>query len=119
MFGNIPLFATGIWVLLRKVYAASSTKCTSYDALRNIYCVWCDLTSPATYFIFQVFEELEVAKQEHGQLNHIIMNAAVMACVACKDIDRALALYDEMVEPGGCGVDNVTYGTLLKVTCPN
>ncbi|XP_024382492.1 pentatricopeptide repeat-containing protein At5g10690 isoform X2 [Physcomitrium patens] len=61
-----------------------------------------------------VFEELEVAKQEHGQLNHIIMNAAVMACVACKDIDRALALYDEMVEPGGCGVDNVTYGTLLK-----
>lgn len=64
---------------------------------------------------FQVFEELEQAKQEHGQLNHIIMNAAVMACVACKDIDRALALYDEMVKPGGCGVDNVTYGTLLKV----
>lgn len=43
------------------------------------------------------------------------MNAAMMACVACKDIDRALALYDEMVKPDGCGVDNVTYGTLLKV----
>ena len=44
------------------------------------------------------------------------MNAAVMACVACKDIDRALALYDEMVKPDGCGVDNVTYGSLLKVS---
>lgn len=62
-----------------------------------------------------MFEELEQAKQEHGKLNHIIMNAAMMSCVACKDIDRALALYDEMVKPDGCGVDNVTYGTLLKV----
>lgn len=61
-----------------------------------------------------VFEELEQAKQKHGQLNHIIMNAAVLACVTCKDIDRALTLYDEMAKPGGCGVDNVTYGTLLK-----
>lgn len=61
-----------------------------------------------------VFEELEQAKQEHGKLNHVIMNAAMMACVACKDMDRALALYDEMVKPDGCGVDNVTYGTLLK-----
>jgi hypothetical protein len=67
------------------------------------------------YYACQVFEELEQAKQEHGQLNHIIMNAAVMACVTCKDIDRALTLYDEMAKPGGCGVDNVTYGTLLKV----
>jgi len=65
-----------------------------------------------------VFEELEQAKQEHGKLNHIIMNATMMACVACEDIDRALALYDEMVKPDGCGVDNVTYGTLLKVRNP-
>lgn len=65
-----------------------------------------------------MFEELAQAKLEHGKLNHIIMNAALMACVSCKNIDRALAIYDEMVEPGGCGVDNVTYGTLLRVRSP-
>ena len=43
------------------------------------------------------------------------MNAVLMACVECKDIDRALSVYKEMIEPGSCGVDNVTYGTLLKV----
>jgi len=63
----------------------------------------------------QVFEELEIAKKENGKLNHIIMNAVLMACVNCKDIDYGLRVFNEMAAPGGTGVDNVTYGTLLKV----
>jgi pentatricopeptide repeat protein len=63
----------------------------------------------------QVFEELEIAKKENGKLNHIIMNAVLMACVNCKDIDYGLRVFKEMAAPGGTGVDNVTYGTLLKV----
>lgn len=63
----------------------------------------------------QVFAELEVAKKENEKLNHITMNAVMAACVSCGDIDRALRVFDEMSKPGGCGVDNVTYGTLLKV----
>ncbi|CAK9860089.1 unnamed protein product [Sphagnum jensenii] len=62
----------------------------------------------------KVFEELEIAKKENGKLNHIIMNAVLMACVNCKDIDYGLRVFNEMAAPGGTGVDNVTYGTLLK-----
>ncbi|CAK9257671.1 unnamed protein product [Sphagnum jensenii] len=62
----------------------------------------------------KIFEELEIAKKENGKLNHIIMNAVLMACVNCKDIDYGLRVFNEMAAPGGTGVDNVTYGTLLK-----
>lgn len=43
------------------------------------------------------------------------MNAVLEACVHCSDIDSALKVFDEMIKPHGCGVDTVTYGTLLKV----
>ena len=43
------------------------------------------------------------------------MNAVMEACVHCGDVDLALKVFDEMIKPQSCGVDNVTYGTLLKV----
>lgn len=43
------------------------------------------------------------------------MNAVLEACVHCGDVDLAVKLFDEMSKPESCGVDNVTYGTLLKV----
>ncbi|XP_048332396.1 pentatricopeptide repeat-containing protein At5g10690 isoform X2 [Ziziphus jujuba] len=62
----------------------------------------------------QILEEVEIAKQRYGQLNTIIMNAVLEACVHCGDIDSALKVFDEMIKPHGCGVDTITYGTLLK-----
>ncbi|OAY27568.1 hypothetical protein MANES_16G135400v8 [Manihot esculenta] len=62
----------------------------------------------------QIFEEIEVAKRSYGKLNTIIMNAVMEACVHCCDINSALRVFDEMSKPGSCGVDGVTYGTLLK-----
>lgn len=65
--------------------------------------------------LLQIFEEIEFAKRKHGKLNTIVMNAVMEACVHCGDIDTALKMFDEMSKPNSCGVDNVTYGTLLKV----
>ncbi|RVW52213.1 Pentatricopeptide repeat-containing protein [Vitis vinifera] len=62
----------------------------------------------------QIFEEIEIAKRRHGKLNTIVMNAVMEACVHCGDVDLALKVFDEMTKPESCGVDNVTYGTLLK-----
>ncbi|KAL0297400.1 UNVERIFIED_CONTAM: Pentatricopeptide repeat-containing protein [Sesamum radiatum] len=62
----------------------------------------------------QIFEEIEIAKTQHGKLNTIVMNAVMQACVHCRDIESALRVFGEMSKPEGCGVDNVTYGTLLK-----
>ncbi|XP_017230057.1 pentatricopeptide repeat-containing protein At5g10690 isoform X1 [Daucus carota subsp. sativus] len=62
----------------------------------------------------QIFEEVEAAKTRHGELNTIVMNAVMQACVHCGDIDSALRVFAEMCKFGSCGVDNVTYGTLLK-----
>lgn len=42
------------------------------------------------------------------------MNAVMEACVRCGDIDSALNIFDEMKNPEACGVDTVTYATLLK-----
>ncbi|CAM6086271.1 unnamed protein product [Calypogeia fissa] len=42
------------------------------------------------------------------------MNAVVKACVQCNDIKRAITVYQEMLQPDSCGVDNITYGILLK-----
>ncbi|KAM0986963.1 hypothetical protein ACFXTH_011166 [Malus domestica] len=55
-----------------------------------------------------------VAKERFGKLNTVVMNAVVEACVHFGDIDSALMLFDEMAEPGNCGVDTITYGTILK-----
>ncbi|KAK4401088.1 Pentatricopeptide repeat-containing protein [Sesamum angolense] len=63
----------------------------------------------------QIFEEIEIAKTQHGKLNTIVMNAVMQACVHCRDIESALRVFGEMSKPEGCGVDNVTYGTLLKI----
>lgn len=54
-----------------------------------------------------------MAKKRYGKLNLIVMNAVLEACVHCGDIELALKVFDEM--SSGCGVDNVTYATLLKV----
>ncbi|KAL0327643.1 UNVERIFIED_CONTAM: Pentatricopeptide repeat-containing protein [Sesamum angustifolium] len=62
----------------------------------------------------QIFEEIEIAKTQHGKLNTIVMNAVMQACVHCRDIESALRVFGEMSKPEGCGVDNVTYGTLLR-----
>ncbi|XP_028223244.1 pentatricopeptide repeat-containing protein At5g10690-like isoform X3 [Glycine soja] len=62
----------------------------------------------------QILDEVEVAKKHFGKLNSIVMNAVVEACVRCGDIDSAIRIFDEMKKRDGCGVDTVTYATLLK-----
>ncbi|XP_073055450.1 pentatricopeptide repeat-containing protein At5g10690 isoform X1 [Primulina eburnea] len=62
----------------------------------------------------QIFEEVEIAKKLHGKLNTIVMNAVMQACVHCHDIESALGVFAEMSKPEGCGVDAITYGTLVK-----
>lgn len=64
--------------------------------------------------LYQIFEEVEAAKKRHGQLNTIVMNAVMQACVHCGDIDSALRIFADMCKSQSCGVDDVTYGTLLK-----
>ncbi|XP_009767366.1 pentatricopeptide repeat-containing protein At5g10690 isoform X1 [Nicotiana sylvestris] len=64
--------------------------------------------------LHQIFEEIEIAKKRHGQLNTIVMNAVMQACVHCADIESALRVFDEMSGTEGCGVDYITYATLLK-----
>ncbi|KAG7024513.1 Pentatricopeptide repeat-containing protein [Cucurbita argyrosperma subsp. argyrosperma] len=64
--------------------------------------------------IFDIFEEIEIAKRRYGKLNTIVMNAVLEACVHCGDIDLALRTFNEMSKPDNCGLDNVSYGTLLK-----
>lgn len=65
--------------------------------------------------MLQIFEEIKVAKRRYGKLNTIVMNAVLEACVHCGDFDSALHIFDEMSKPDNCGVDTVTYATLLKV----
>ncbi|KAK7384847.1 hypothetical protein VNO78_30550 [Psophocarpus tetragonolobus] len=62
----------------------------------------------------QILDEVEVAKRHFEKLNTIVMNAVVEACVRCGDIDSALRIFGEMKKRDGCGVDSVTYATLLK-----
>ncbi|XP_057994241.1 pentatricopeptide repeat-containing protein At5g10690-like [Hevea brasiliensis] len=42
------------------------------------------------------------------------MNAVMEACVCCYDINSVLRIFCEMLKPESCGVDGITYGTLLK-----
>ncbi|KAH8504017.1 hypothetical protein H0E87_011600 [Populus deltoides] len=62
----------------------------------------------------QIFEEVESAKRRYGKLNTIVMNAVMEACVHCGDTESALKVFDEMCKSESCGVDGVSYGTLLK-----
>ncbi|XP_015696362.2 pentatricopeptide repeat-containing protein At5g10690 isoform X2 [Oryza brachyantha] len=70
----------------------------------------------------QIMEEVDAARRRTREggggagagLNTIVMNAVLEACVRCGDVDLALRLFDEMRRPGGCGVDGVSYGVLLK-----
>ncbi|CAA2987901.1 pentatricopeptide repeat-containing At5g10690 [Olea europaea subsp. europaea] len=62
----------------------------------------------------QIFQEIEIAKSQYGNLGTIVMNAVMQACIHCDDIDSALEVFGEMSKLEGCGVDNITYGTLLK-----
>ena len=43
------------------------------------------------------------------------MNAVLEACVHCGDIASALKVFADMSLPHGCGVDTISYSTLLKV----
>lgn len=65
----------------------------------------------------QVFKEVKEAKQRFGKVNKIVMNAVLSGCVHCKDVDRALLAFQDMSKPGGSGVDNITFGILLKGLC--
>ncbi|KAF2290537.1 hypothetical protein GH714_014309 [Hevea brasiliensis] len=50
------------------------------------------------------------------------MNAVMEACVYCYDINSVLRIFCEMLKPESCGVDGITYGTLLKcrdICCAN
>uniref|UniRef100_A0A0E0ESH0 CBS domain-containing protein n=1 Tax=Oryza meridionalis TaxID=40149 RepID=A0A0E0ESH0_9ORYZ len=68
----------------------------------------------------QIMDEVGAARRRAvdrgagGGLNTIVMNAVLEACVRCGDVGLALTLFDEMRGPGGCGVDGVSYGILLK-----
>nr|KYP72341.1 Pentatricopeptide repeat-containing protein At5g10690 family [Cajanus cajan] len=62
----------------------------------------------------QILDEVEAAKRHFGKLNTIVMNAVMEACVRCGDIDSALRIFDEMKKRDACGVDTVSYATLLK-----
>ncbi|QCD99634.1 Pentatricopeptide repeat [Vigna unguiculata] len=62
----------------------------------------------------QILNEVEVARRQFGKLNTIVMNAVLEACVRCGDIDSAIRIFVEMKKGDGCGVDTVTYATLLK-----
>ncbi|KAK8351984.1 hypothetical protein V6Z12_A05G067800 [Gossypium hirsutum] len=64
--------------------------------------------------LHQILEEIENAKREYGKLNTIVMNAVMEACVHCGDVDLALNIFHQMTEPHSCGVDTVTYATLLR-----
>ncbi|POO03839.1 Tetratricopeptide-like helical domain containing protein [Trema orientale] len=64
--------------------------------------------------LHQIMEEIDIAKRRYGKLNTIAMNAVLEACVYCGDVEAALKIFEEMSKPGGCGVDTITYGTLLK-----
>lgn len=66
-------------------------------------------------FSLKIFQEIDRAKRRHGKLNTIVMNAVVEACVHCRDVDSALRIFQEMSESDGCGVDSITFATLLKV----
>ncbi|KAM4086336.1 hypothetical protein ACJW30_10G093600 [Castanea mollissima] len=64
--------------------------------------------------LHKILEEIEVAKKRHGKLNTIVMNAVLEACVHCGDIASALRIFADMSLPHGCGVDTISYSTLLK-----
>lgn len=42
------------------------------------------------------------------------MNAVMEACVHCRDIDSSIRVFEEMAKPESCGVDDISYGILLK-----
>ncbi|XP_068648535.1 pentatricopeptide repeat-containing protein At5g10690 isoform X2 [Aristolochia californica] len=62
----------------------------------------------------QIFEEIDQAKKLYGQLNIIVMNAVLEACVHCGDVDSGLRFIREMSAPDGCGVDSITFAIILK-----
>ncbi|KAJ8634626.1 hypothetical protein MRB53_008893 [Persea americana] len=64
--------------------------------------------------LHQIFREIELSRRRLGKLNTIVMNAVMEACVHCKDVDSAMRIFQEMSEPDGCGVDSITFATLLK-----
>ncbi|WOL06458.1 pentatricopeptide repeat-containing protein [Canna indica] len=64
--------------------------------------------------LHQIFEEVELAKRRYGRLNTIVMNAVMEACVHCGDVTSARRMFEEMSKPDGCGVDNASFGILLK-----
>ncbi|XP_072987232.1 pentatricopeptide repeat-containing protein At5g10690 [Typha latifolia] len=87
-------------------------KLHAYPNLRRLTSRIVDLTRRRQ--LNQIFEEVEIAKERYGNLNTIVMNAVMEACVHCGDINSALRVFEEMSKPVGCGVDSISYGILVK-----
>eukprot|EP00899_Mesostigma_viride_P010319 jgi/Mesvir1/19289/Mv10364-RA.1 len=62
----------------------------------------------------KIFDVLDEASARGQAPNLVTMNAALAACTRCGAVDTALDLFAEMDAPGGCGIDAVSYGTLIK-----
>ncbi|CAK9154535.1 unnamed protein product [Ilex paraguariensis] len=101
---------------LRKFFPRKILKEPSKPSLKRLTSRIVELTRRRQ--LLQIFEEVEKAKKLYGQLNTIVMNAVMQGCVHCGDIDSALRVFEEMSKLESCGVDNVTYGTLVKNTLP-
>ncbi|CAK9136769.1 unnamed protein product [Ilex paraguariensis] len=97
---------------LRKFFPRKIRKEPSKPSLKRLTSRIVELTRRRQ--LLQIFEEVEKAKKLYGQLNTIVMNAVMQGCVHCGDIDSALRVFEEMSKLESCGVDNVTYGTLVK-----
>ncbi|KAH7688158.1 Aldolase-type TIM barrel-containing protein [Dioscorea alata] len=62
----------------------------------------------------QILREIEKAKKRYGKLSTAVMNAVMEACVHCRDIESSIQVFEEMAKPESCGVDDISYGILLK-----
>lgn len=63
----------------------------------------------------QVFEELARAREKGLKPDLKCLNAVISACARCANFDKARDVFCEMVAEGGTGVNEITYGALLKV----
>ncbi|KAA8521414.1 hypothetical protein F0562_012094 [Nyssa sinensis] len=112
MFSSSSYFFPISCCLFKKHSSQKSQTLTSKPNLKRLTARIVELTRRRQ--LHQIFEETEIAKKRYGKLNTIVMNAVMRACVHCGDVDSAIRVFDEMWKPGSCGVDDVTYGTLLK-----
>ncbi|KAE9586487.1 hypothetical protein Lal_00044642 [Lupinus albus] len=112
-FYNVTFSSFSYTRPIRRRFIRTSTPLRTTTNLRRLTSRIVQLTRRKQ--LRQILEEVEDAKRDYGKVNTIVMNAVMEACVRCGDIDLALKIFDEMKSPHqGCGVDTVTYATLLK-----